>query len=155
MCDSTYRLVWDDVQRSAERTPWLSEDATESARMGLKATLNCILDNAREDGIIDDALELGLCRKAFKSAVSTREWIRDVWIPAQPGSASVPAKESTDGHDVGNSDAYGVHKSRPTTNVSAPTLFDLLKWKTDEQHTSTLKFRPIVLYKNHPLQAYC
>ena len=37
--------------------------------------------------------------------------------------------------------------------VSAPTLFELLKWKCKEHETAPLKFCTVVSYKNHPLQS--
>ena len=46
-------------------------------------------------------------------------------------------------------------KPKPVLRVATPTLFDLLKWKTDEQNTAALKFCTIVSYKNHPLRGYC
>ena len=105
-------------------------------------TLQSILDNAREARIIVDALEQGLCQRAFVSTKSTLECIRDMWIPGQMTFQQGPELDSTNAER--NDGMLPPPKPLPILKVVAPTLLGLLKWKTDEQRTCALEFRMIV-----------
>ena len=122
-------------------------------------TWDDILENAQQSGLIADAVEVGLCRKAFTSRDDTLSWLRETWIPSRSRRTvdEMLDEPITDGGEAGTEcgSLKPPGKSGKPVSLTAPTLFDLLKWKFQEFETPALKFRTIVSYKHHALQSYC
>ena len=209
VCDEVYKVVWAQVKKEAEATPWMTDDTAKAACLYMRTlrlsggcwdkfthkqyavcqnlmerravsdtlfgdrfqlwgwadtpviaqamTLDHILENARQGGVIADVVEVGLCRKAFTSRDDTLSWLRETWIPSRSRQSVDEVLDEPNGGEAGieRDSPKPPDKSGKPVSVTAPTLFDLLKWKSQEFETPALKFRTIVSYKNHPLQLYC
>ena len=87
----------------------------DTPAMARALALHEIISNARTAGAIQDAWDAGVCRKCFLTEEATLTWLQSEWLP----------------HNEGQGESTNLLKSP----VAAPTLFDLLKWKSKEHET--------------------
>ena len=119
-----------------------------------------ILHKALDKGIIDDAKSLRKIPKHLHTVSDMQQWFLQLLgsedLPDIPEIAVVEDTGVAVG-DACESNLYPDTTQPQTPSVPplfTPSIFSILKWKTDELTTAALRFRDIVSFKGHPLQSY-
>ena len=108
---------------------------------------------AREGGVVEDAAKAKKITKNLKDVTSLHSWLeksmRELDACTTPGSRS----SQTDGEDNDESQSCTT-RSKFSPLPKAPCVVKLIKWKADEFVIDGLKWRDIVSFSGHPLQAW-
>ena len=108
------------------------------------------MHRARARGVVDDATKAKKIAKSLKDEMLLREWIEEFLDTELSSAAFLQTDEEADSSIPPKEPPPKIFPPLP----KAPCVFELLKWKADELVVDGLRWRDIVSFAGHPLQAW-